>query len=551
VKSFSTPRWSNRQLRGVAPSKIFTFVVNRFFRLAVVSFATVLLAVGAFNVAPAGAAPSTTYVATTGTNGAGCGTSFHPCQTITYALGITANGGSVNVAPGTYHEQVVISHPVSIVGSGSSTVIEPATLPVSDVDSDSTTTQLAVVDVTPGTKSVSLSNLSVNGVAASPSFTDCATDFVGVYYHDATGSLSNVSVTNIELPTSLFGCQDGLGVYVTTDVGSTTASNVSFSNVSVTNYDKNGITCDDLGTVCSITNSTVTGIGATPLIAQNGIQGWGASLTLSGDTVRGNSYTSPNYTGPGTYYTEGTGVLIINAGTLSVTSNNITGNDDNLYAVEAGTAWGTPPDVPKPGAWNISSNNVNNAVNNTGTAPGSVTVPFGLGIGDGIDIDSTAANVTVSGNTASNDPEFGVALYGASGVTASYNNTTSDGDGFYVGGPGSVGATSSKDTFNYNTAESNKQDGFFVDTASSADTFTGNVALYNGKVDVVDASTGKGTAKTANTWTATTCSKSTPSGLCGAYAGYSPYASFSGFYGSPYYYGGYGFYEPSFFPGYW
>ena len=83
----------------------------------------------------------------------------------------------------------------------------------------------------------------------------------------------------------MFGCQDGLGVYVASDAGA--HSTVIMTTDTVQPYDKNGITCDDVGTTCTIESSTVTGIGATPLIAQNGIQAVDtAAVTLSGDTSR-------------------------------------------------------------------------------------------------------------------------------------------------------------------------------------------------------------------------------------------------------------------------
>ena len=115
-------------------------------------------------------------------------------------------------------------------------------------------------------------------------------DFVGVYYHDASGTMTTDTVTNIELPPADFGCQEGLGVYVR--VRRRPHSNVTMNKDTVTAYDKNGITCDDPGTTCSITGSTVTGIGPTGLIAQNGIQFYDAAAgSIMGNTVSGDSYT--------------------------------------------------------------------------------------------------------------------------------------------------------------------------------------------------------------------------------------------------------------------
>ena len=95
--------------------------------------------------------------------------------------------------------------------------------------------------------------------------------------------MSNVIVQNVVLPPDQFGCQDGLAIYAVADPSTTTK--VTMSAVQVTNYDKNGITCDDIGTTCTITGSTVTGGGCISTTAQNGIQGYDADLWLSRPTM--------------------------------------------------------------------------------------------------------------------------------------------------------------------------------------------------------------------------------------------------------------------------
>ena len=107
--------------------------------------------------------------------------------------------------------------------------------------------------------------------------------------------MTNDTVTGIELAPVLFGCQSGLGVYATTDSGSGTPTVLSMNSDNVNNYEKNGITCDDPGTVCNIKNTTITGAGSNPTIAQNGIQIWAASAGVTANVITGNSYEG----GPG------------------------------------------------------------------------------------------------------------------------------------------------------------------------------------------------------------------------------------------------------------
>ena len=473
------------------------------------TLATVLVA-----AEPAFASPLTTYVATTGNDTSNtCSSAATPCKTISHALTETPAGGTVSVAAGTYPEQVTITKNVSIIGAGAaSTVIEPSTLSLYDADTDSTQSQYYVVDVAPGVASANLESLSVNGSAATNFFTGCAQNFVGVYYHDASGSVQNVNVTAIELPESLFGCQQGLGIYVATDGGSTTPSQVVIKNVNVNNYDKNGITCDDAGTVCTISNSVVTGIGATPLIGQNGIQVFGASAQITNNTVTGNNYTVTNQ---GTFSADG--ILVINAGNLSIVGNQVSANNDNVDVLEsAGEALNgsvlVPQWDPTPGPWLICNNTVTNA------ALGSVT--FGNGLGDGIEVDSVTSNVTVTGNTVTGNPEYGIALYGAKGVNVSLNIVQNNGYGAYVGGPGtqnyfnsSEAVASTANSFSANLWQAN-QVGIYVASGSTANTFKLNAATQNTATDVVDGSTGSGTKGTGNTWSLTACSTSSPTGLC-------------------------------------
>ncbi len=268
-----------------------------------------MIAAGVALVAPAtaGASGGKLFVnATTGNDGNTCTTATSACQTISDALALAVNGSKIDVAAGSYPEQLVISKSVSIIGTANQTTIDPSTLPMSDSDTDSPQAQYAIVDVTSGAK-VKLTNVKIDGQAAQSQFTGCADDFVGVYYHDASGTMSGDTVTNIELPPALFGCQDGLGVYVASDAGFT--SKVSMSKDVVTAYDKNGITCDDAGTTCTITGSTVTGIGPTGLVAQNGIQFYDAfSGSVTGNTVSGDTYTGGTYSAAG--------LLLISTGSL-------------------------------------------------------------------------------------------------------------------------------------------------------------------------------------------------------------------------------------------
>jgi parallel beta-helix repeat protein len=410
-----------------------------------------------------------------------------PCATIAYALTQAASGATIHVAAGSYPQQLVINKSVSIIGVLNMTTIDPSSLPVADSDTDSSQPQYAIVDVTSGA-SVNLTNLSVSGLAAQGQFNSCANDFVGVYYHDASGTMTGDTVTDVQLPPADFGCQDGLGIYVASDAGH--SSSVGMNTVTVTRYDKNGITCDDPGTICSITGSTVTGIGPTALIAQNGIQLYDANGgSIMGDTVSGDSYTGGFYTAAG--------LLLISSGTLNISTNTVSKSDVNIYLGTDGTG-------PAAGVWSVTGNKVTGA---TDKVPGG-----NAGFGDGIQLDSTSNPVTIKGNIVTGGAENGISVFSATGAMVSHNTTNKNqGDGIYIGGPGSfVQTASTGNTISNNTVEKNGQDGILADGHSASNQFSGNLLENNIRYDIDDQGTG-------NTWTGNTCvpvGDSNPGGLC-------------------------------------
>src|ERR1700679_3009459 len=201
----------------------------------------------------------------------GPGTHYTTIQAAVNAPGVT----TVEVCPGTYPEQVTITGNLTLKGIASGTsdaavVVVPAgglmTNGVTDIFGDPTAAQILVQNAT-----VTISHITVDG--ANDGLTDCSVDAIGIYYQNASGTITDNAVRNVLLPPALQGCQDGLAI----NVDSTTGSSVTVSNNSVRNYDKNGITASgpgdgSPGPNVTVTGNTVIGLGATTVIAQNGIQ---------------------------------------------------------------------------------------------------------------------------------------------------------------------------------------------------------------------------------------------------------------------------------------
>ena len=443
----------------------------------------------------------------TGHDTGNCTSSAAPCATISYALTQANPGATIKIFPGTYKEQVTISKSVTLLGTGpGQTTIDPTSLPLSDTDPDSATPQDYIVGVAPGTTGVRFKNLAVDGSGASPTFTSCSNDLVGVYFHDASGSINNVRAVNMVLPAAQASCREGLAFYVATDTGQT--SKVTMSHVRARRYQRNGITCDDPGTTCTITYSTLSGAGPTPSVTQNGIQIFGASATIIHDRVSLNSYTG------GGAGNQATGILVLNAGSATISRNVVFSNDIDVYAAEIPSLGLLPPST---GTWTINNNMISLA---TDAVPGGAP---GNGYGDGISVDSTSGTVNVIGNHTGGNAEYGIVLRGTTGVVVHANTARTSHDGIHVGGPGAAQTTSTRNIVTQNLSTSNVHDGISAEgvTVDSGNTFSSNRLSSNRTAQAADQSTGTGTAGTANTWTDNTCrgivkgsAKSSPVGLC-------------------------------------
>jgi hypothetical protein len=439
--------------------------------LALKASTALALGLGLVVVGGAAADASATVLFVSSASGHDTGTCASPttaCATISYALSQASAGATIRVSSGTYAEQLNITKNVSIVGRTAGVIIEPASVSQNDSDPDSATPQFAIVDVHNASASLSdvnLENLTIDGaVAGSSSFNSCANNFPGVYYHNASGSLVDDQVVDVEMPPSLFGCQTGAGngIVVHSDAGAN--STVTVQKTVVKAYQKNGIVCFDEGTNCTILHSTVTGIGPTTYTAQNGVLAWGTgSFTLRRNHVSMNTYSGPS--GPA----QAVGVLVLNAGTVNVSGNAVSRNDVDIYALEDAAY---TPVVPA-GTWQFQGNRLSEA---TDDAPAPWNVE-GQGYGDGLDIDSTTNPVIVKGNRTSANFEYGIALLGASGVTVARNNGGhANYDGIYIGGPGSARSASTGNTIQGNRAMFDHNDGILAGPSS---TESGNSFLSN------------------------------------------------------------------------
>ena len=239
--------------------------------------------------------PSNWYIAPSGVDGTNtCRVSAHPCHTIGHTIAeatTRGGGGTIHLAKGTYTGQVTVASPsldnLTIEGvSPTQSVIKPNAHPsLTDVDSDSTSPETYDVDVH-GVTGFVLENLTVNGTSAINSFTSCTQDPVGVYVHDSSGTISNVDVTGVDMAPSAFGCQGGLGIYVTSDTVGDGAGSLTAGTSSVT---MNHVT-ETAPVVSSTTTNALPKGTSTPTLV--GVRTIPASFRSGQVTIDGTTYTA-------------------------------------------------------------------------------------------------------------------------------------------------------------------------------------------------------------------------------------------------------------------
>ena len=245
-----------------------------------------------------------------------CRNSLQPCKTIQRTVDIACPGETINVAAGTYPEQVSIPKPLTILGAGQAvTVIRPTSV-VANTTSLSTGDPIAPIVLVKDATAVTIDDLKVDGSGAA--FNACSPGYVGIFYRNGSGTVDDVDVVNVVHPSAL-GCQAVIGISAQSGGAGTTNLTVSASTIH--NYGKNGITCNGAATTCNVSDTSVTGRGPVGLgdAAQNGIQlGFGVTGSVIGCEVHDNNYT------PATVCAAG--ILLAGADGVLVQSNVVDGN---------------------------------------------------------------------------------------------------------------------------------------------------------------------------------------------------------------------------------
>jgi parallel beta-helix repeat protein len=323
-----------------------------------------------------------------------CQPQFTSFATITLAIAAVPPGTTIDVCPGLYPEQITINKKLTLKGVVSGNQAAAViTAPVGGVVQNSTSlatgfpiaAQILVEAATP----VVLNNLVVDG--SNNGITGCGLDLVGIYYRNASGSVTHASVVNQALGAGLTGCQSGLGIFVQSGGGTST---VTLSANYVHNFQKNGITGNEVGTTVTVTGNTVIGQGPTMGAAENSIQiGFGAFGTVTANVV-GDDVWSPDVFGD--TGDAAAGILVYASPNISVTGNTVS-------ETQFGIVFSGDPVSGNSNSGTITSNKV------------ATTLLY-----DGIDVCSN--NNTVKTNTVTGSDEAGIHLDSTCG-SSGFNNT--------------------------------------------------------------------------------------------------------------------------------
>ncbi len=260
------------------------------------------------------------YVSTTGNDANTCLSPGAACLTIQAAINKASGGDTINVAAGTYTEQIVIDRNLTLIGAGAgSTTIQAPAVPVNDPDGAKTLVLFT------GPITAEFSGFTVKGPVDGLNF--------GIYVRDgATANIHDNVIKDIR-DVIISGGQNGyaicVGKFNNTFPNVDQIGHATITNNTVYGYQKTGIECEGASSSATITGNTVTGAGPITFNSQNGIQiRRGATGSIINNTVTGNAYDGPIYSalGIGATY-PGNGVII--------QGNIVNHNTANIYTYQA------------------------------------------------------------------------------------------------------------------------------------------------------------------------------------------------------------------------
>jgi hypothetical protein len=394
------------------------------------------------------------------------------------AVDAAVNGDTIEIAAGTYREQVTVTgKDITLHGAGTGqTIIESpdaASLVANAIDTNSgRPNKFAVITVTENAD-VTIEGLTVDGrdqgaVPASNYVTGSNHDFLGIYVLNSDAHIDGVAVTGADELAGLdvSGVQRNHAILATghdaAHGGSDSGYTVEIENSTVSGFQKTGIFVNGSTLTANVHDNTIVG-AHTANTAQNGIQ-VGSLFGVVGDgdfsgthaTIDHNTITDIGNSGPagsasGIIVFDGdassvsitnntltgwvapqangnSGITFVDSNGGTVTGNTISGFDAGLNALDE---FGGTLHTPVSHSGNIYNNNVINVVLEPNPA-GTTGLTFSGSEGHD-ELTGNAGNDTLSG-LGGNDTIVGGSGIDTAAYTATINTSgiTDDGAGHFV-----------------------------------------------------------------------------------------------------------------------
>ncbi|MCD4690647.1 right-handed parallel beta-helix repeat-containing protein [bacterium] len=378
----------------------------------------------------------------------------------TIQAGVDAvSGSTVNVAAGTYREQVKIDgKSLDLIGPIVGTavveavdVIDRTTYSITQWTGDSRSIDACIGVVGPAT--VNISGLTVDGRELGPD------NFYGVHFFDASGSVTDCRIEDV-----VYTADPGASRIVSLAASQSDAVasyTIEFSDNVIPNFQKCGILVMGPDFTFTVDGNEITDVPS-DIIAGNGIQlSYGATGTMSDNVVQGVGYTGGDWSG--------SGILLFESGSISM-------DGDEVLDCETGVAfddWGWIHVHPSQVALDFVDLNLHDNEWTLGVAVSRDGSDVDVDIidcivansgGDGIDLYGTGADPW--GGSYYTGLDNGSLVARISGCTI----TNAAGDGIWV------------DDLSGNATNT-------IDVSVNQTGLSGNVnsALWNGQSDEVDA----------------------------------------------------------------